>query len=62
MSNSRSRYIILCVSIGSTGLYGPPTYARTYIRYAFRVQHHPEQLPGCVAPVLDKHVEEEILI
>ncbi|XAO22196.1 hypothetical protein I312_100963 [Cryptococcus bacillisporus CA1280] len=28
----------------------------------FVVQHHPEQLPGCVAPVLDKHVEEEILI
>ncbi|WVQ87786.1 hypothetical protein IAS59_001515 [Cryptococcus gattii] len=33
-----------------------------FARYAFRVQHHPERLSGCVAPVLAKHAEEEILI
>lgn len=50
------------MSVDNTGLNGRPMYAHSYSTYAFRVQHHPERLSGCVAPVLAKHAEEEILI
>lgn len=40
------------MSVGNTGLYRCTNYARTDSRYELRFQHHPEQLPGCVAPGL----------